>query len=258
MSKIVLSFDDGRRDNIRVANGILIKYNIPATFNITTGYINKNIPKSKMPCPHIAMSIEELNEISNNRLFEIAGHGVEHNNSIVNLVDSVITLRKMLPNAANPIVGVASPHSEFDLTLLETAKVKFTDAKIDYLRVSNDYNIMGKTKIWLRRINRILNIPQVYYYTNKNSIILNKGSFLLHSIPVIRDNTLQELEYFIKTSLKDYACVFMFHSILKPGEDYYNDLFTWDYDRFEKFCVILNEYRERGLIEIETTGNLCK
>ena len=43
MLKVVLSFDDGRRDNYRAAFEILKPLELPATFNITIGYILRNI-----------------------------------------------------------------------------------------------------------------------------------------------------------------------------------------------------------------------
>lgn len=108
--------------------------------------------------------------------------------------------------------------------------------KIHYLRISNDYSKMGSVKIWVRRINRIFHLPVLYSWVNKDSIEY-ASSFILHSVPVIRDNTLQEVKglinHLITTDVdKDKICILMFHSILKPGENYYNDLFSWDYNAF--------------------------
>ena len=43
MLRVILSFDDGRKDNYRAAMEIMKPLDIPATFNITTGYILQNI-----------------------------------------------------------------------------------------------------------------------------------------------------------------------------------------------------------------------
>ena len=40
MTKLVFSFDDGRKDNLCTAFEILVNYNIPATFNITTDFVS--------------------------------------------------------------------------------------------------------------------------------------------------------------------------------------------------------------------------
>ena len=45
MVNIVLSFDDGRHDNYEAYKNILNPLNIPATFNITAGYVLNDIEK---------------------------------------------------------------------------------------------------------------------------------------------------------------------------------------------------------------------
>lgn len=255
MLKIILSFDDGRKDNFRVAEEILKPLNIPATFNITTGYVLQNIEEKDKPGPHDPMTLCELESIARCNLFEIAGHGYKHNNDINNLLYGVQKLRELLPEVC--INGVASPHSEFNLSEIQNAQSKFLENDIYYLRISNDYTRMSKTKIWLRRFNRILHSSKLYKWVNIDSIEY-EGKFLLHSFPVIRDNKLKEIEGLIdclatNSIEKDQICILMFHSILKPEEKFYSDLFTWDYDDFKELCVILNRMRmTRQLIIIKT------
>lgn len=260
MIRIVLSFDDGRKDNYRAAMEIMKPLNVPATFNITTGYVLKSIDDKEKPGPHEPLSLDELKELAAYDLFEIAGHGYSHDNDIDNLVDGVLKLRKLLPN--KKINGVASPHSEFDLYEIEKAKKIFKENEIDYLRISNDFSKMGKVKIWLRRMNRVLHIPQLYSWVNKDSVEY-KTNFLLHSFPVIRDNKLKEVKGLIDHLInnetdKDVICILMFHSILKPGEDYYKDLFSWNYDDYKMLCVYLSEQENKGYITIEKTCDVIK
>lgn len=240
MIKVVLSFDDGRKDNYRIAKEVLEPLGIPATFNITTGYIKRNIAEEDKPGPHEPMSLEELKELSSSGLFEIAGHGVTHNNDIQNLLNSVLELREMCdPNS--DICGIASPHSQFDLKQFEEAKNLFIKNGIKYLRISNDYTKMNKVKVWLRRLNRVIHNGYLYYWVNQDSIMKNVD-FLLYSIPVIRDNRLREVISLIKkigNSNEDCICILMFHSILRKGEVYYDDLFSWDYEEFQKLCEYL-------------------
>lgn len=49
MIKITLSFDDGRRDNYINAVPVLMKFGLPATFNITTDYISARYDEN-VPC----------------------------------------------------------------------------------------------------------------------------------------------------------------------------------------------------------------
>ena len=46
-------------------------------------------------------------------------------------------------------------------------------------------------------------------------------------------------------------CVFMFHSILKPEEEYYSDMWTWDYNKFEELCDYLCDIEDKGKIKVE-------
>lgn len=260
MLRVILSFDDGRKDNYRAAMEIMKPLDIPATFNITTGYILQNIADNDKPGPHAPMNLDELNELAACELFEIAGHGYTHDNDIENLLNGVLVLRKLLPNAK--INGVASPHSEFKLSDLKIAQEKFNENGIRYLRISNDYTKMSQTKIWLRRLNRVLHLSSLYAWVNEDSIEI-EAKFLLHSFPVIRDNKLREVKKLInrlrENSLdSDSVCILMLHSILKPGEDYYNDLFSWDYDDFFNLCKYLSEQLKKGNILMCRTNDLFK
>lgn len=65
---IWITFDDGYKDNYINAYPILKKYNIPATFFVTTGYINQtSMPSGECNEPYF-MSWEELKEVSGNNI----------------------------------------------------------------------------------------------------------------------------------------------------------------------------------------------
>lgn len=251
MVKVILSFDDGREDNYRAAEEIMKELGIPGTFNITTGYVLNTIKDNEKPGPHKPMSLEHLKQLANIGIFEIAGHGYTHDNEIDNLIFGVKELRKLISNE-NMVQGVASPNSEFDLSKIEVAKETFELEGIKYLRVSNDYSKLNLFKKILRRLNRIFRIPYIYYFTNKDSIV-ESPQFLMYSIPVIRDTTLDEVRYFLEKAIEYYPdsiCIFMFHSILKKGEEYYDDLFSWDFDEYKKLCEYLSDVRKAGRVAI--------
>ena len=196
MVNIVLSFDDGRHDNYEAYKNILNPLNIPATFNITAGYVLNDIEKNDMPGPHKPMSIEEVAEMNESSICEIAGHGYTHDNTIKSLIKGVEWQRE---NLGYDFVGIASPH--------------------------------------------------------KDSICYNKN-FILYSVPVLKNNKLHEVEKFIdivSRTKKEATVIFMFHSILKEGSMYYEDLFSWDYKDFYDLCVFLNEMRKDKKINIIKT-----
>ena len=79
---IAITFDDGYRDNLLYAAPILKKYDIPATFFVTSGYINTQriFPwdtASNMPHPN--MTWEEVRELQRMG-FEIGSHTINHVN----------------------------------------------------------------------------------------------------------------------------------------------------------------------------------
>ena len=256
MTKISLSFDDGRKDNYVAAKEILEPLNIPATFNITIGYVEKT-PNIEKPSEHIPMSIDELKDLYNNNLFEIAGHGYEHNNDVDNLIKGVNELRKVLNISDKQKLGIVSPHSEFDTDTLPKVIKKLKDNNICYLRVGKNFpnNVFMRKAV--RKINRKLNIPSIFSWSYKDSDIKNTDEFLLYSSGAIKDTKLKELKRLVSDAIKnDKSYIICFHSILKKDEPFYDDLFTWDYNDFLEFCKYLKKLRDDNKIEICKTIDL--
>ena len=79
---MAITFDDGYRDNLLYAAPILRKYNVPATFFITSGYIatNRVFPWDESnKVSHPLMTWDEVREL-NKMGFEIGSHTVTHVN----------------------------------------------------------------------------------------------------------------------------------------------------------------------------------
>lgn len=79
---IVITLDDGYRDNLLFAASILKKYDIPATFFVTSGFINtERVFPWDEDCktPHPLMTWDEVRQL--HRMgFEIGAHTVNHAN----------------------------------------------------------------------------------------------------------------------------------------------------------------------------------
>lgn len=69
---VLITFDDGYKDNFSIVTPILQKYNVPAIFFITTGLVGSEVKGLKM------MNWEEIKRISVDNLFEIGGHTITH------------------------------------------------------------------------------------------------------------------------------------------------------------------------------------
>lgn len=77
---VAITFDDGYKDNFLHAAPILKKYKLPATFFVTSGYINSErvFPwDEESPVKHSMMTWDEVRELVKMG-FDIGGHTVNH------------------------------------------------------------------------------------------------------------------------------------------------------------------------------------
>ena len=78
---VVVTFDDGYKDNYDFAFPLLKKYSIPATFYISTGFIENSetvSPSHKAMHRHSFMTWQNIQEISHDSLMTIGAHTVTH------------------------------------------------------------------------------------------------------------------------------------------------------------------------------------
>jgi len=74
-----LSFDDGSEDWLSLVIPVLKRYNVPATFFTTTGFIgNGLIPYPHPHAPARALTYEEFTALAASSLVTIGGHTVTH------------------------------------------------------------------------------------------------------------------------------------------------------------------------------------
>lgn len=202
---VTFSFDDARQDSYR-AIMIARKYGIQATLNVTTGYVDGSVGKKDHPTHLTAMTIEQICEL-NEKGTEIACHGDKHNNEIGNVTKGKNKLIKWLNLNENDTLGFASPHSKLVITSEVINCLK--ENSINYLRVGPYIKkVPIRVKIFrkLARITR-LNIFFVWAYddTLLDTVVDN---FIVRSIPVLRDNTYEQLKAIIEKAKKKNVGVF--------------------------------------------------
>lgn len=258
-TRVVLSFDDGRKDNYIAATEILQKSNLPATFNITSGYIEKTIPLDNL-CPNEPMSLEEVINLSKVPIFEIAGHGYAHLNTIEDWDKGIKKLTEWLsPGYFEHGYGIASPHSGVTDSWVSCNIGSTYKSDIKYIRTGLK-NQSAITQRGVSKIARMTGSRMLMYAPIKESVLpIESNKLLCYSVPVLNPHTYEQIRYIIdKTVQKKGDIILMLHSILKKGESYYDDLYSWDYDKFAKLCEYLCEMRSKGIIDVKRNIDIVK
>lgn len=252
-TKIVLSFDDGRGDNYRAFTEVIIPLQLKATLNVTAGYIDGTIPNQYAPCPNKAMSLEELSELAAFEQIEIAGHGDYHQNALKDLSDGIQKLRQWLPN--KQIIGIASPNSKLTEQQVLMNREDYETIDVSYVRIGPGASYRSFRRV-CGKLARMLHSARLYCYSVAGAHYTKEQNFVLLSVPVMKQHTLRQVKKLIQNAAKqDHHLILMFHSILKPGEPYYEDTWNWDYDDFLALCRWLQENES---IEVVTTTELVQ
>lgn len=258
MNKVVLSFDDGRKDTVRAYSEILKPLGLSATFNVTIGYIDKSINEVDYPSMHESMTIDELLMLAQDKQYEIAGHGYKHNNELHNLVDGVNKLNEYISNYQTAI-GIASPQSKVHYDEILKMSKELDSCGVRYFRTGDRKEKMSFLSRAIRKINRKLNIPFLYYSSDSSQFIKESDNYVFYSNCILKNTSLKELKYTVRKiakSKKFRGCILNFHSILKSNEDFYDDLWTWDYNDFYEFCIFLSEMKKNNKIQVVTNKEL--
>lgn len=214
---IIFSIDDGRRDMYRLAKEIFIPQNVPATLNITT---NKEWFKELIP-----IETDELLEIAQSPLMEIANHADEHTNEFDDIQKGFLTLCDLLGyDKSNPI-GFASPGSQMSM---------------EYIRD----NIEALNKVGVKYVRTC---REDYFNRPTDTVALT-------SYPVTFDTSLETLKEVADTAAENkYCLIYLFHSVLKEGEENYDNTWSYDYDKFKELVTYIKELKNQNKVDVMTT-----
>lgn len=255
LSKVVFSFDDGRKDNIDVVYPILKKYGIKATFNIATGFIDGTIPRKDIPCDMRAMSVDDL-VLLYREGHEIASHSNNHTNNLHDIEIGLKKLRGWLNMNDNDILGYASPHSLMTIEEAINTKKWFLKQGISYVRLGlYEDNIVKKIA---RKVAMNFHSKSMFLYAFNDSVSYEKEN-IYSSVPITRKTTVEQILYYIMMRRKfKKNCILMFHSVKNPNEQLYNDAWTWDACKFDKLCNQISKMQEKKQINICTNSQLVR
>lgn len=252
---ISFSFDDGRIDSYTEALPILKRYNLPATFNITTGYVEDH-KRYGSPTGVPPMTMGMVKEIYEDSNYEIAGHGFRHRNDIEDITKGLSELKKQLGTKQLTRFGdgFASPGTGLDAKTWSFLNGG-GNGSIRYARLSLRYLNHGALKSFARKICRIIHLPSLYAFAYKDTLMNTIKDGILYSIPVLSSIRISELKAVIKYAERyDSACILMFHSIA-PKDKVHNN---WDYEKgkFEELCKFLSSEQKEGKLIVRTTMEL--
>ncbi len=262
---VVLSFDDGRADQLRTAM-YLQEQRVPAVFNITTGYLEGKCPAlTDVP----AMRMEDVRQIIENSLFEVAAHGDLHDNSVRDMMRGKEKLLKLFRSDngsdrgfnervvggknTTAFVGYASPNSKMPPEFIRKHEKRLRRMGFSYVRTGSAVRTYRIFRRLCRKAGRLLHFPILYKFAYRESLPEMTENFCFTSVPIMSDTTLREVEAIIDLAVRrNKVCVLMFHSILNKGEIGDQDLWTWDWNKFEHLVQYLKARQDRSELSVMT------
>ena len=237
---VVISIDDGNTDDFRLYEKILLKYDLPATFNIVSGTVGRE------GC----LTVDQLRTIYNNPAMEIAAHGYNHQNDDEDILKGIAELYEWLDITEGPI-GFASPGSQMKNAFIEINQDHLKSLGLLYVRTAKNPNASK----WHLEIQSKLKKADASDYVVGNIPQLTDSfrSMCVNSVVVYHDTKLDDLKQLVDIAAEERACiVFMFHRTKKKGELNDDEIWSYDYDKFEAFAEYLDQRREEGVIDILT------
>lgn len=246
---ISLSFDDGRIDTYRVAKELLEKNNIPATINIATGYIEGNT-RAGTDIP--AMTKENVVELYNSGLFEIAAHGDMHENDFEDILQGKEKLLSWL--GEDGTIGFASPGSMMTVDYINNNKGNLENIGFSYARTSHTHQKKRFVRIkkLLRKAARVTRSSLMYRMAYCDLSVVD--GFAVTSIPVFKFDSFEQIRSIIRLTIRRGAFLtLMFHSVCRPDDVGAENIYSYDFNEFVKLLDYLVRMREYGKIRILTT-----
>ena len=253
---IGLSFDDARADTFLYGYPILKKYKLPATFNITTGFI-KGECRDFVPHWVRPMTINMVKELYADPTIEIAGHGYMHQNDISDIQKGIDELCKILgtDNLCKGTNGFASPGSGLTSEVFQQMKHASNAHPISYARMSLRNQSHKMLKAISRKISRIIPAPFFYRYAYQDTLMDEAPNGVLYSIPVLSSVTVNQLKAILSEAIKTKkACILMFHSIVEKGCA--RDNWEYEVDKFDALCRFLKDKQDEGLLQVATSMDI--
>ena len=146
---IIITFDDGQKDNFETAAPLLIDNNIPFTIFVVTDFIKENNNKF--------IDVVELKKLSENQLVTIGSHSKSHPRltqcSDIDLKKEIFDSKKYLEDVLGKEVDkFAYPHGIYNQRVVD--QVKIANYKLafsshyDVIKPINNKFYLNRNEIW--------------------------------------------------------------------------------------------------------------
>ncbi len=247
---IGFSFDDARGDNVIAFDQILVPRGIPATLNVTTGYVDGTASEENLPHNGAPMSIFDINRFGKENGFEIALHGDKHLNTESDIDASYRKIVNWMGLPEGISLGFASPNSGLNVEYFKKSENILFTKKISYLRVSLKVKQKRFLRIFFRKLSTFWRLPAFYKWAYQDTIMRECSDRVMYSVPIMRSNSWKQVACLVDECInRKGALILMFHSI---SEDF--DNWSWSTENFTKLCDHLLILQKQGKIELCTTN----
>lgn len=247
---VSLSFDDGRGDNTEILDELLLPKGIPATLNITTGYVDMTCPKEMQPSEKPPMKKSDVQRFYNDPLVEIAMHGDRHQNTVEDILNGREKLKTWFSLSDDAEFGFASPGSGLSVSRFNTQEGEILRRNMIYMRTSLRINSLVPLRILARKAARVIHLPCLYRFGYHDTVMTQPDGQIVYSVPVMRDATVSQVMAVVKSAVRRRgALVLMLHSIADDALG--DDNWTWGRTKLEALC------RELLLLEREGKLYIC-
>lgn len=243
MKRVVLSFDDGRKDFYSVVFPILKEYGITATLNVVPDFIIHPQEYARCICNE-SISVEELKEIMDYGI-EIACHGNTHKNTVEDVLQGVENINKMI--GCELKMGFASPTSY--LTLDNSARIReliYNDS-ILYIRTGLQVKREGLFFAIFSKIERITHSKVLFKLLNNKMMKHDYNNKFFYSVPVTRYTTLNQIIHMVHCMKEEDVLILCMHSIIIDEKFHQNKIWTWKEKYFRELCKTLSNDKDISL-----------
>ncbi|MBQ7669141.1 MAG: polysaccharide deacetylase family protein [Clostridia bacterium] len=252
---ISLSFDDGRKDSFKVLRDLLSPRGIPATFNITSGFIDGTLTPDKFGCKTPPLTVDEIIQMYESSACEIALHGDMHKNTEDDIKSGAEKITKWLDVPEDTVFGFASPGGEMTSRVFNSME-NYAKTNISYMRCDMRILRSRRIKLLARKASRIVKFPFIYRFAFSDTLMKECPDRTIYSSLILNGDTPRQIISLIDYAVKKKAALTLtFHTIAFEEDP---DKWSWSAEKFEKVCDHLVLLRDSGKADILTTADLYK